>query len=201
MRTSASASGPRRRGVTRILRLVGLAALMVPAVVVSTANPTAGGGGGTFTATLTGAQMVPPNGSTATASAVVTLHPDETTYTVHVDFSGLAGVTINARIHNGVPGINGPVVRLLTDFPGGVTSGSYDSPVFLIMGGTLQVSDLKAGLLYVVISTDAFPPGELRGQLTEVVSAPTNDPPTAAPTTATPTPAAAPVPASARLTG
>jgi len=182
-------SGTRRRGVARVLPVVALAALSVPAVLIASAGP-AGGTAGTFTATLQGTQEVPPTASPATGAATVALDAAETTITVNVTFSGLTGTTTAAHIHAPAPpGTNAPVVITLTAFPLGVTSGTYTNS-FAITAG--QVSDLRAGLSYLNIHTNTFPGGEIRGQLTEVI-APT--------TTSSPVSAAAPVATSPRFTG
>ena len=183
MRKSATASGTRRRGVARVLPLVAVAALSVPAALVSSAGPAAAAGG-TFTATLEGIQEVPPNASPATGSATVVLDAAETTINVTVTFSGLLGQTTAAHIHApGAPGVNAPVVIAFTGFPVGVTSGSYNAS-FAVTAG--QVSDLRAGLSYVNIHTNLFPGGEIRGQLTEVLAPPTTLPPPADPVATSP---------------
>jgi hypothetical protein len=169
-------------------------ALAVPSLLVVAGGP-AGAAGGTFTATLTGTQEVPPNASTATGTASVTLDAAETTITVSVVFSGLDGAgTVAAHIHGpAAPGVNGPVVITFPSFPLGVTSGAYSNSLAITAA---QVTDLRAGLYYVNIhSTPNFLGGEIRGQLTEVL------PPTTTAPAPTSVPAAAPVAATPRVTG
>jgi CHRD domain len=174
MRTSrrsirAAPSGTRRWGVVRVLPVVVLAAFSVPAALVASGGPASGAGGGTFTSTLTGAQEVPPNASTATGFATVTLNAAETMITVAVVFSGLT-TPVSAALIQGpaAPGVNGPLAITLTGFPA-ATSGSY-SQSFTITSA--QVSDLRAGLLYVNLHDTTFPGGEIRGQLPAVPPAP-----------------------------
>ena len=175
----AASSGTRRWGLVRVLPVVVLAAFSVPAVLVASGGPAGGTGGGIFTASLDGAQEVPPTGSPATGSATVTLDAAETTITVDVTFSGLTGGAVSAAlIHVAAPGTNGPLVITLSGFPA-ATSGTY-SQSFAITSA--QVSDLRAGLHYVNIHNATFPGGEIRGQLTEVLSpAPSTPEPVATP--------------------
>ena len=126
--------------------------------------------GGMFTANLDGLQVTPPTASLGTGTATVTLDPTETTITVQLTFSGLSGSTMSARIQGpAAVGVGpAPVVMLLTtNFPFGVTAGSYVSPSSLAITAT-QVSNLKAGLLYIILGSTAFPAGEIRGQLIAV---------------------------------
>ena len=62
-------------------------------------------------------------------------------------------------------GTTGPIVMTLPAFPPGVPSGAY-SQSFAFPAG--QVSNLKAGLLYVNVSTTFRPAGEIRGQILAV---------------------------------
>lgn len=122
--------------------------------------------GGVFTASLTGAQEVPPNTSPATGSATVVLDGTETMITVNVLFTGLDGPNTGARIHGpAAPGVIAPVAITLADFPFVVTAGTYFRSLAITAA---QVTNLKAGLLYVNITSTARPGGEIRGQLTAV---------------------------------
>ena len=118
----------------------------------------------TFTATLSGANEVPSNGSTATGSATVVLNDAETQITVDVNFAGLTGgPAIAGHIHGPAsPGNNAAVVFAFTGFPA-ATSGSFEE-VFAIT--PTQVADLQNGLYYINIHTSDFPGGEIRGWLT-----------------------------------
>src|SRR5262249_6033101 len=139
-------------------------------VLVASGGPAGAVGGGTFTASLTGAQEVPPNASTATGTATVTLNAAETMITVSLTFSGLTAPATAAHIHGlAPPGTNAPVVFPLAGVPL-ATSGSIGPQVFAITAG--QVSGLRSGLFYVNVHDSTFPGGEIRGQLTEVVGLP-----------------------------
>lgn len=150
-----------------------------------------------FTATLSGANERPtPNNSPGTGFATVTV--DGNLMTVTATFSGLvpttstgapSGVTA-AHIHccvdaNGSAGVATPVPTF-PGFPSGVTSGTYTmtfdltlassyNPAFITAnGGTVEgarlafLNGLQSGLTYFNIHSNAFPGGEIRGQLQAV---------------------------------
>lgn len=138
----------------------------------------------TATATLTGSQEVPANGSTAVGSITVTLDLGANLLTVSETFSGLVGgPAAAAHIHCcGPAGINEPVAVPFTGFPN-ATSGTYTStfdltnpvtynPAFLTAnGGTAAgaeaalIAGLEAGNAYANIHDATYPGGEIRGQL------------------------------------
>ena len=110
-----------------------------------------------FAGTLTGAQQVPPNASTATGTAVAFLHEPDRVLTYVVRTRGLANVSA-AHVHWAPRGQNGAVVVPLTG-----ANGQYCgvSPQL----DHADVAALKAGDFYVNVHTGAFPGGEIRGQL------------------------------------
>ncbi len=109
-----------------------------------------------FVATLTGAQEVPPNSSTATGSATLLLSPDEETATLSLNFSGLSSAQTDAHIHGpAAPGSSAPPV-----FP--LPLGQISD--YQINLTAPQVQDLKNGLHYVNVHSSIFPTGEIRGQ-------------------------------------
>src|ERR1700741_2786177 len=76
--------------------------------------------------TLSGAQEVPANTSTGTATLVGTYNDSSNVLKYTVTFSGLSANTTAAHFHSpGAPGISAPVVFPATNFPTGVTSGTY----------------------------------------------------------------------------
>jgi hypothetical protein len=146
-----------------------------------------------FVATLNGASESPPNGSPAGATAFVTLDLDLVTMRVESSFVGLLGTTTSASVHgvtatagSGVAGIATPI----PGFPPGLTSGSIDQTIDLTTGAAYDpafitasggtVSDalnalifgMEDGKTYLEIQSTAFPSGEVRGFLTEVVPEP-----------------------------
>lgn len=106
-------------------------------------------------------QQVPVTGSIATGCGTATLSADQTTLRVEVEH----GVYLpeDAHIHIGAAGVNGAVVFPFT---------SAASPMDQTFNVNAQnVTDLLAGDFYVNIHTDAFPSGEIRGQIVD-----SNDP-------------------------
>ena len=117
-----------------------------------------------FTTTLSGAQEVPANGSTATGTSSVVLNASETRIRVSLSFSGLSSAQSDAHIHGPAdPGVNAPPV-----FPlplGQLTDLAIDvTPA--------QVADLKAGKYYINVHTNNFLGGEIRGQYPASTSIP-----------------------------
>lgn len=115
-----------------------------------------------FTGSLTSAQEVPPNASTATGFGRVTLNDAETQITVSVYWSGLTGNASAGHIHAAAFGANGPVIFNLS--PAAVATGSVIAATFAVT--PTQVADLKAGMWYFNIHTATNPGGEIRGQIT-----------------------------------
>ena len=107
--------------------LVSLAALFACAVQVQAAT--------IYNATLSGATEVPPNASTATGSATLTLTGDS--LAVFEIFSGLVGgPAAAAHIHCcASPGTNAPVAIPFPGFPN-ATSGTYSNTFDLTSAAT-----------------------------------------------------------------
>lgn len=115
----------------------------------------------TFNATLNGSSEVPPNASTATGTASASFNNSTKILTVTVTYSGLTAT--NAHIHRGAVGVSGDVV-----FP----FSSFTSPInYTSMALTsAQEADLMSNLYYINIHSEAFPAGEIRGQLIKYVA-------------------------------
>jgi uncharacterized repeat protein (TIGR01451 family) len=116
-----------------------------------------------FTATLTGAQEVPPNNSTGTGTATLMLSPDEQTARLALNFSGLSNSQTTAHIHG--PGAPGVSAGVLFPLPNGNLSD------FVIGLSATDVQNLKNGLLYINVHSSNFPSGEIRGQFGASASA------------------------------
>jgi hypothetical protein len=122
----------------------------------------------TYNATLTSSQEVPPTGSPATGTAVVTVTGDVLSITE--SFTGLTAPATAAHIHCcAVPGVSAPIVLPFPAFPAS-TSGTFTQSFNLLtaLTGITEVnflSNLNSGLAYVNIHDPNFPPGEIRGQL------------------------------------
>src|SRR5215204_6830393 len=143
-----------------------------------------------LTTTLTGANEVPPTGSTGIGSALVTLDTVTNLLTVNVAFAGLVSPTTVAHIHccAGPGGIAIPATTTpsFPGFPVGVTTGTYlqtfdltlastYNPAFIAAhGGTVAgaqaalIAGLLGGQTYFNIHSSQFPNGEIRGQLQAV---------------------------------
>jgi len=107
--------------------------------------------------TLTGSNEVPPVATTAAGSGTVAINPDGAVMVV----IAVAGMTPTAaHIHEGAPGVNGPVIVPL------VKSG--DATFSASAGAKLtesQYASYKAGNLYINVHSAKNPGGEIRAQL------------------------------------
>jgi hypothetical protein len=113
--------------------------------------------------TLSGAQEVPANTSTGTGTLLGAYNDSSNVLKYTVTFSGLSTNTIAAHFHApGPPGVIAPVVFPATNFPTGVTSGTYTDSITLSAG---QEDTLKMGLFYFNIHTTALTGGEIRAQI------------------------------------
>ena len=174
---------PLRSAVVNLKLLCGL--LLALVLAVPSAHATV-----ILTTTLLGSNETPPNASTATGTALVTLESDNKTLDVNETFSGLTGgLASAAHIHCcALPGVAAIVAVPFTGFPN-ATSGHYINsfdlsqastynPAFITAeGGTVALAEaafinsLETGLTYANIHDAVFPSGEIRGQL-EVVPEP-----------------------------
>jgi hypothetical protein len=113
----------------------------------------------TFTANLSGANEVPPNASTATGVAILTVDSEGglTGLPLQIGFSGLSSAQTGAHVHLGGAGVNGGVIHPLP----------LGSPLNTTMdlADLFEIASLGAGDLYVNIHSVNFPGGEIRGQL------------------------------------
>ena len=123
-----------------------------------------------YTGTLSGANEVPANASTATGSYTVTLDDVANSVIVSLTFAGLAANASAGHIHccAGI-GVNAPVVIPFTGFPAAL-SGSYTN-TFTGVSAT-NVNGIKGGLAYVNIHNALFPGGEIRGQINAAAAVP-----------------------------
>ena len=114
-----------------------------------------------FTATLTGDQENPAVTTSATGTGSFTLTDTGLEFSVTVE-----GLTFTAaHFHNGAIGVDGGVVRPITDdFTGNTASGIWTSTDPDPLTPEL-IADLLAGNLYLNIHTTVNPGGELRGQV------------------------------------
>lgn len=172
--------------MTRFLRPALLAA------VVLGVPHTSGAAFIVYTASLSGPNESPPNGSPALGTAEVDIDTVLNTMRVQVQFSGLTANTTASHIHSATatPGAGTAMVATtVPSFPGfplGVTSGTYDhtfdmtdlssyNPAFVAAnGGTAGSAEaalfasMAAGTAYLNVHTVEFPGGEIRGFLLPV---------------------------------
>ncbi len=118
--------------------------------------------------TLSGAQEVPPVNSPGTGNFRATAGAASLAYTLTA--GGTTSPITMAHIHQGGPGVNGPIVAdLMVPVPTGVasvnssgviTEASLKGPLAGNMAGFMAA--LRAGQLYVNVHTIQYPAGELR---------------------------------------
>lgn len=168
----------------RILAGLGLATVL--AVASAPANATVY----TFIGTFSGAAENPPNASTGTGPAIVTIDDVSKILSVDFKFSGLGSPSTVAHIHccAATPLNNAGVATQtpsFTGFPSGVTSGAYANTFDLTLasswnaafitanGGTVDtafqalLAGLRAGRAYGNIHSSQFGGGEIRANLVE----------------------------------
>lgn len=150
----------------------------------------------TYTFNLSGANEATPNASPALGFGSVVFDLDFQTMRVTASFADLTAANTAAHIHcctgiaNGGTAIVATVMPTFTDFPSGVTSGTYDHTFDLNSAGTYNSSFVTAqgggvdgakvallagaaaGQAYFNIHTSTFPGGEIRGFLLTPVPLP-----------------------------
>jgi hypothetical protein len=114
-----------------------------------------------FSSNLDGNQEVPPVTTNATGTASLTLTGAGLEFSLTVE-----GLTFTAaHFHNAAVGVNGGVVRTITnDFAGNTASGLWSSTDSEPLTPGL-INELLAGNIYINVHTTANPGGEIRGQL------------------------------------
>jgi Cu/Zn superoxide dismutase len=116
-----------------------------------------------YTASLTAAQESHSVSETASGTAALVLTDEGVRF--YISVQGLSGQMAAAHFHMGMPGMDGGVVRTLTDdFTGGTASGIWTASDAQPLTDDL-VAALNAGHLYINIHTPTNGPGEIRGQV------------------------------------
>ena len=107
---------------------------------------------------ITGEEEVPSNESTATGVFNGTYDKTTKILKYTLTFTGIEPT--NMHFHKGEIGVSGPVAIPISKAP-------YTSPIKSETPELTseQESDLLNGLWYVNIHSEAFPPGEIRGQV------------------------------------
>ncbi|HZF99768.1 MAG TPA: CHRD domain-containing protein [Chitinophagales bacterium] len=123
----------------------------------------------TYVIRLDGATALPANTSPGVGLGVFVLSSDKKSIRFTVLARNMTGVVSTVQLHTSLLGLAGPVVLNLTQFLSGSIQGKAylsntidssllsDYPTFLL--------NLRSGFIYARISSDAYPTGELRGQL------------------------------------
>jgi len=115
-------------------------------------------------ASLTGAQEVPPTGATGTGRGAVIVNPTTKEITGGITFAGLTGAPNGAHIHRAdttiVIGLVQAADNATATLPEGATPGT--GPIL----SDADYAELLAGTLYFNVHTGNNPNGEIRGQIT-----------------------------------
>lgn len=129
----------------------------------------------TFTAELTGAEVVPPVETQATGTATFSIDATGTRAYFKLTLSSISDV-IASRVHEGKPGSNGSGLLILYPGPtaegpfnGVIAQGYFDASVLIGSLTGKTIADfavlLQGGLAYVNVGTVQNPQGEIRGQI------------------------------------
>lgn len=132
----------------------------LPDVVCTSSRPLASGAI-TMDVALDGASVVPPVGLGGRGGGVLRLDPESAELSWSIWVGELSSAPIGLELHGpAAPGRNGPIQ---------VDLGSMGVPGHTLSGSTrlsaVQARDLLAGRWYASVHTEAFPEGEIRGQV------------------------------------
>ncbi len=116
-----------------------------------------------FNVNLSGAQEVPPNGSTATGFATAFFNDATGGLSISGTFTGLTANASAAHLHGFAPaGANASVLITLTATA--ATSGTVSGSGSIANVGS-NFTDTLGGQTYINIHNSSFPGGEIRGQM------------------------------------
>ncbi len=111
-----------------------------------------------FSAQMNGDHENPAVTTSGVGIATVFFNEDRTIAKVNVTVTGLSGPIMAAHIHDGTPGINGPVI-----FPLTFTGNRIQTEITDITPE--QLAKFISGGYYINVHTAAHPGGEIRGQI------------------------------------
>ncbi len=127
-----------------------------------------------FSATLTGGEVVPPVTTSARGEATFSVSKDGKAIKYKVTVSGIVDVTA-AHIHMGKKGENGPPIALIKTaakkgaLTGTLSEGAITEKELMtsLQGKDLKalIEQIKAGSTYVNVHTKKYPDGEIRGEI------------------------------------
>ena len=115
-----------------------------------------------LTARMDGAQEVPALTNAGQGVAGFTLNETRDTLFVQAAFSGLSGPITGAHIHDGAPGVAGPVTTNLLMMVRGNRMSGFLTGVDLTPA---KLAKYLKGLYYINVHTATNPGGEIRGQI------------------------------------
>ncbi len=116
-------------------------------------------------ATIDGAQEVPANSSPASGSAIMLYDLGANKFDLIVSINNLANTATASHIHEGAPGVAGPVVTGLGAEAVYSRSGNSLTATFRSIAHLGTPLTLLQGGAYFNIHTAQFPGGEIRGRL------------------------------------
>jgi hypothetical protein len=118
-----------------------------------------------YAATLAGEQEVPTHSSNASGTFTATYTTSAQSLSYTLTYSAVPGTTFAptvAHIHKGLPGVDGNAT-IVFDF-GSVVSSPLSGNIAVT---AVQLADLNNGQYYVHLHSNAFPNGDIRGQITK----------------------------------
>ncbi len=112
-----------------------------------------------FEALLDGGKVVPPTESAGSAFVLWSWNDEEQRTGLYVTYADLSGEVTGMYVAKGNDSENGPILEVIAEsyFP----TGSNFAPEYR----TEELEPLMADSCYVVITTSAYPDGEVRGRL------------------------------------
>lgn len=143
-------------------------------------------GGNGFHATLTGYEEVPPISSPASGTFKATLNRAGDQLSWRLSYRDIATPVQQAHVHFGQRAVNGGVSAFFCSNLPGAPTGTQACPAGSArLSGTIRAQDvvgpaaqgiapgelaelasaMRAGVTYVNVHSDAFPNGEIRGQI------------------------------------
>jgi hypothetical protein len=132
-----------------------------------------------FSASLDGANAVPPVAGDGTGSATVTISDDGQSVSWNVTYSGLTAAPGAGHIHFAAADANGPVMIPFATVTATGSTGTFNAADYAGGDGlpadwAAALAAIRGGNAYVNIHTAANPGGEIRGQLRAGTAPPTD---------------------------
>ena len=115
----------------------------------------------TYSAILDGSEEIPAVNTPALGLASAIYTANTNVLELNILATNLSGPITGFHLHNGATGAAGPVVQNLGEFVVG-------NSVIVKLNAGNYITALRNGDIYVNIHTEAYPGGEIRGQLTPV---------------------------------